>query len=374
MAGGSYDVIVVGAGPAGSTAAEITAKAGFRTLLIERYAKPGAYNSCGGGLGYFLKDLFELPDELVLQTISKVKLQLGDRVKEYDSGSRPIYMSVIREDFDSFLAYRARDCSAELMLSTRAMDYDPYHRKLTCLNRETREKFEVTGKIVIFADGCQTLAWKTCRIGLPGDEPLLLGIAREMEMPPEMHLDSYEFFFDEINLPYGYFWVFPKGNIVNVGLGGPIPMVKGKIDKMLDAFLETRPELKDLKVVRSNAGLIPGTIANKFHGAGVMVVGDAAGFLNPLTGGGIFLGMKSAQYAAKTAIEALQNGRYDSHFLARYTHRIKFSAIYPSVRFFEYLVKWSQNYRRKTGKPMLGHVFRVYSDLMAVLLKFIKDV
>jgi len=66
--------------------------------------------------------------------------------------------------------------------------------------------------------------------------------------------------------------------------------------------------------------------------------------------------------------------RFDSHFLARYTHRIKFGPIYPSVKFFDMLVRWSQNHREKTGRPMLGKVFKAYSDLMFYLLQVIKDV
>ena len=365
-------MVVIGAGPAGSTAANEMAMAGYETLLIERDKFPGRYNSCGGGIGYFLKDLFDLPDELALSTVSNVKLCLGQFEKEYRS-PKPLYMSVLRTQFDKFLAERAQENGATLRLFTKALDYDPLHKTLTCLDRESGEKIQFKGKIFIFADGPRTIAWKACRVGLPDTKPLLIGIARELEFPNH-GMDTYEFIFDEINLPYGYFWVFPKGDTINIGVGGPVDQVQGKIDQMLEKWLATRPDLRDLPCRQRTSGLIPGYLADKLHGDSVMVVGDAGGFLNPLTGGGIFLGMKSAQVAAKTAVEALCAGRTDSHFLARYTHRIKFSPIYPSVKFFDALVKWSQNYHEKTGKPMLGNVFRAYSDMMFYLLRFIKDI
>lgn len=366
------DVIVVGAGPAGSTAANILAQAGIDVLLLDRDKEIGKHNSCGGGIGYFLKELFDLPDEICKKEIGKVKLQLGAREKMYES-DKPLYISVLRKEFDQFLANRAKENGAELVLETKALDYDPYHRELSCFHRPTRETVTYKGRLVIFADGAKTLAWKSCGVGLPHNKASLIGIAKELVCPGH-GLDAYEFIFDEVELPYGYFWVFPKDETINVGVGGPLTQVSGKIGAMLDQWLETRPELSGLPAASVTSGLIPGYIPTKLHGAGVMAIGDAGGFLNPLTGGGIFLGMKSAQVAARTAMEALKAGRTDSHFLARYTHRIKFSPIYPSVKFFDFLVQWSQRHRERTGRPMLGHVFRAYSDLMFHLLKVIKDI
>lgn len=367
------DVIVVGAGPAGSTAATQIAKAGFDVLLLDRDKEVGAHNSCGGGIGYFLKELFDLPDEICKREVSKVKLQLGDFSKLYES-DKPLYISVLRKEFDSFLAHRAAATGAELRLETKALEYDPFHKILTCLDRPTKAKVRIKANLFIFADGARSLAWKYCMVGMPHEGANLIGIARELQAPPDHNLDAYEFIFDEIKLPYGYFWVFPKDKTINVGVGGPLNQVSGKINDMLEQWLATRPELNNLPAVSITSGLIPNYLSGKLHGHGVLAVGDAGGFVNPLTGGGIFLGMKSAQVAAKTAIEALRAGRYDSHFLARYTHRIKFSPIYPSVKTFDLMVRWSQGYRQRTGKPMLGRVFKFYSDLMFHLLKVIKDI
>ena len=105
------DVVIIGAGPAGSTAAEIISKAGFDVLLLERDNEVGAHNSCGGGIGYFLKELFELPDRLIKKEISKVHLaeEVGcikchgvsaDHANDEDVGATPPDIMYKRHEVD----------------------------------------------------------------------------------------------------------------------------------------------------------------------------------------------------------------------------------------------------------------------------------
>jgi len=367
-----YDVVVVGAGPTGSHAAYLIAREGFSTLLLERENVPGLHNACGGGLGYFLKDLFEIPDHIVQKTVSKVKLGLSDLDKLYES-DRPLYISVRRAEFDAFLARRAVENGAVLLCGHRAVDYDPLTREVVCLRRSDKQTVRFAAKIVIFADGPRTLAYRSCKIGLAPEKASLVGIAKELEAEGNEH-DAFEFIFDERRLPYGYLWVFPCRDVLNVGIGGPKDLLEGKADRMLEEFIESRPDLRGRKAVTVKSGLIPSFLSGKLHGEGVMVIGDAAGFVNPLTGGGIFLGMKSAQIAAKTALEAIRLGRFDNPFLQRYTHRIKTSKIYASVKIFDALVRYSQWRYRRSGKPVLGKIFYGYSEAMFYLLKIIKDI
>jgi geranylgeranyl reductase family protein len=366
------DVIVVGAGPAGSTAANEIAKAGYDVAVIEREKSPGMHNACGGAIGYFLKHLFELPQRIVKREISRVRLQIGNTDKLYQS-SKPLYISVLRNEFDSFLAERAAANGAQLFLETRALDYDPFHKTLTCIHRPSRTTVSHKARLFIFADGARSLAWRACRVGVPHQRSNLIGIARELHAPGH-EMDTYEFIFDAVNLPYGYLWVFPKGETISVGISGPADQLSGRISRILDDWLETRPELRDLPCATVHSGLIPTHLAPRLHAAGVMAVGDAGGFVNPLTGAGIFLGMKSAQVAAKTAVEALQAGRSDSRFLSRYTRRIKTGPIYTWVKSFGLLVRWSEWHRKKTGKVTLGPIFKLYSDVMFYLLQVVKDI
>ncbi len=367
----TYDVIVVGAGPTGSNAAYRIAAQGYSVLLVERDDRPGQYNSCGGGVGYFIKDLYGYPDEIAGREISKVKLTLHNREIAFDAG-KPIYTSMQRPKFDNWFAQRAVSAGAVLKTGHKALDYDPLLRRLTCLDRHSGKKVQFDARLFIFADGPRSLAWRCCRVGLPDNKPMHIGIAYELTCPNAPH-DTYEFIFDEIKLPYGYFWVFPGENALNVGVGGPKDQLRGKIGDMLKEFIDSRDDLRDLKPERITSGLIPAYLSGKLHGEGVMAIGDAGGFVNPLTGGGIFMGLKSSEAAAKTALEALRNGRTDAKFLSRYTHRIKFSKIYPSVKILDLSVRQSQNFLKATGKPLLSEIFYWYSKLMFRLLKTIKD-
>ncbi len=361
MSKAHHDVIVIGAGPCGSTAAYEIAKAGYDVLLLERYRVAGELNSCGGGLGHFLIKKFDLPEHLLHKRVRKVKLDLGWTQKTYQAAD-PIYVSVKRTEFDVFLAERAAQAGAKLKLFQKVVDYDPFHKRLKVQDRASGELYHLTAKIVIFADGARTMAWPICRIGVDSRRDTAVGVAYELGWPGNP-LDAFEFLFREHELPYGYYWVFPTNDTLNVGMGGPVKQLGGRIGEMLQSFIESRPELRDLPVVRKSSGLIPTYVAEQLHGDGVMVVGDAGGFVNPLTGGGIYLGMVSAQMAARVAGEALQANRCDCAFLSRYTFRMKLTPFYQGLRVFHGMVTYSQRHLERTGKPILGKIFKVYSDI-----------
>ncbi len=356
-----YDVIVVGAGPTGSTAAYEIAKAGHKVLLLERDAYPGENNSCGGGLGQFLQEKFDLPESIIHKKINSVRLDVGFLEKTYQA-AQPIYMSIKRTQFDRFLAERAVDAGAELKVRQNALAYDPFHKVLTVMDRDTKTKWDVTAHIVIFADGVRTLAHTQCGIGVDADRDPIIALAWELSYPDNPY-DAFEFIFNEAELPHGYYWVFPTTDTLNVGFGGPVRDIGKNAREWLQKFIDGRPDLRDLKPIRKTAGLIPTHVATRLHGAGVMVIGDAAGFVNPLTGGGIYIGMLTARTAARTACEALIERRFDAAFLAKYSWRIKFGPVYHGLNFFHGVVNFSQRYHLRTGKPILGKIFKLYSDV-----------
>jgi len=356
-----HDVVVVGAGPCGSTAAYEIAKAGHDVLLLERDEYPGQFNSCGGGLGNFLVDRFDLDQALVHKHIHTVKVDLGFTRKTYNA-DKPIYVSVKRTELDPWLAKRAEKAGAKLRCHQKAIEYDPYHKRLKVLDRSNQTHYDVIGDLIVFADGARSLAWPNCRIGVDNKRDSIVGIAYELGYPDNPY-DAFEFFFDEEKLPYGYYWIFPTSDTLNVGMGGPADQLGGRVGVMLQEFIDAREDLKGLKPVRKSSGLIPSYVAEKFHGTGVLVVGDAGGFVNPLTGGGIYLGMVSAEMAARTVNEALAADRSDAAFLSRYTRRIKLSPFYAGLKTFHAMVAYSEWRRKRTGRSAIGHIFKLYSDI-----------
>jgi len=362
-----YDVIVIGAGPCGSTAAYEIAKAGHRVLLLERDRYPGENNSCGGGIGAFMQKKFELPETIIHKRIHAVRLDLGGREKIYQAG-KPIYLSVKRTEFDRYLAERAAGAGAELRCRQAVKGYDPLTKAVAVLDRDTGDGYRAAGRLVIFADGARTLAWKELGLGVdPGRAPAV-GLAYELGSPDNAY-DAFEFILDEARLPYGYFWVFPTTDTLNVGVGGPVKDLGRDAKQLLLDFIASRADLRGLTPVRKTAGMIPSYVASRLHGEGVLVVGDAGGFVNPLTGGGLYLGMITAQLAAQTAREALRDRRTDAAFLARYAWRIKFSPIYAGLKTFHALVAFSQRHRERTGNPLLGKIFKLYSDVGDIALR-----
>lgn len=362
-----YDVIVIGAGPSGGTVAYEIAKAGYQVLLLERDSYPGENNSCGGGIGAFMQKKFALPDSIIHKRIHAVRLDLGDREKTYQA-ARPIYLSIKRTEFDSFLAERAESAGAELRCRQAVKGYDPLTKTVTILDRDTGARYGVQGRLVIFADGPRSLAWKELGLGVDPNRDPAVGLAYELGYPGNAY-DAFEFIFNEKQLPYGYFWVFPTTDTLNVGVGGPVRDLGQDAKQVLLDFIASRADLRDLKPVRKTAGMIPTYVSSRLHGDGVLVVGDAGGFVNPLTGGGLYLGMSIAQMAAQTAREALRERRTDAAFLAKYTWRVKFSPIYSGLKTFHALVAYSQRHRERTGRPILGKIFKLYSDVGNIALR-----
>jgi digeranylgeranylglycerophospholipid reductase len=308
-----------------------------------------------------LQKKFDLPDRLIHKRVREVRLDLGFLTKTYRA-DQPIYMSIKRTEFDKFLAERAVAAGAELRVRQTVLGYDPHRKIVRVLDRDSGRHWEASAKIVIFADGARSLAWRECGIGVDPQRDPLIGIAYELGWPGNP-CETFEFFFDEAKLPYGYFWIFPTTDTLNVGIGGPVRDLGKQAKGLLQQFIAERPELRDLKPVRKTAGFIPGHLANRLHGDGVLVVGDAGGFVNPLTGGGIYLGMLGAQTAGQVAVAALREDRCDNPSLARYSRRIKTSPYWAGLHVFHGLVKWSQDHRLRTGKPVLGKIFKVYSDI-----------
>ncbi|MCX6349642.1 MAG: FAD-dependent oxidoreductase, partial [Candidatus Aureabacteria bacterium] len=99
------EIIIIGAGPAGSTAAYDLARAGRRPLLLEKDRIPGEKNACAGGIAYLMKDHLSLPEEVVDKEIHVTRLSCRGKTKDYRT-TRPQYISVQRRVFDKYLAFR----------------------------------------------------------------------------------------------------------------------------------------------------------------------------------------------------------------------------------------------------------------------------
>jgi digeranylgeranylglycerophospholipid reductase len=125
---------------------------------------------------------------------------------------------------------------------------------------------------------------------------------------PDDPIPSAELVLRPASVPWGYLWIFPHGDHLNVGVASLCGAHAGSLRAMLDRFIEQDPRLRHRRRLRSLAGAIPLRPARRLCRDGVLVAGDAAGLVNPFTGAGIHHAMRSGQVAGRACVAALARG------------------------------------------------------------------
>ncbi|WP_456418623.1 geranylgeranyl reductase family protein [Methanocaldococcus infernus] len=322
----SYDIIVVGAGPGGSCSAYASSKLGAKTLLVEKSQEIGEPVRCAEAipglenLGIELDSSFirsEVNGGYIFTPSGRKILVESDKAKGY---------VVERKIFDKYLAIRAANAGAKVAVKSNVVglerDGDEWLVDIEYLG----EIYKVRSKIVIAADGVESNIAEYA--GLRSKKkPLEVCSCAEFEMVNVELIDKnkLEFYFGNEIAKGGYAWIFPKGDAANVGLG--VRDKKKKAINYLYDFLENelvRDRLKNATPIELKVGGAPvsGPI-EKTYTDGLLVVGDAAGQISPLTGGGIYLAMDCGLIAGEVAGEAIKNKDWSEEFLKTYEERWK---------------------------------------------------
>ena len=290
------DVLVVGAGPGGSTAAYLLSKGGARVLLVDIKRSPGVPVQCAEFVPAQLEHRFPefFPKEVVAQRVGNMIhfTPWGEVVSMPSEG----YM-LRRDVFDANIAKLAVENGAELLLRTRFLGFED--GKVWLENIDRRERFSVEVGFVIGADGPRS---KVARSTGEHTEGFLT--AAQFIMPLRESLDDLLIFFRDY-IPGGYGWVFPKGKLANVGVGID-PSYPVNVMHTLRRFIRevVSEGLVEERILGRTGGWIPAEgVKDPFRGR-VLLVGDAGGFCHPITGGGI----ANAVYTGAMASEALLEG------------------------------------------------------------------
>lgn len=309
----NYDIIVVGAGPAGSIAARYAAEQGVSVLILEKDRDVGYPVRCGEAISKAGVEEFIPSDEKwIAAHIEKFSLNSPDGTEAIVEFEDAGYV-LERRIFDYALAKTAANAGAEILTRAYVNGLIIEDNKVAGVKYEYRgEPKEVKAKIVIGADGVES------RIGRWAGLKTFVHF-RDMECcaqvtAAQINLDpnTLYFYFGEEYAPGGYFWAFPKGmNTANIGLG-----VSGMVGKQrsalsyLNNFMTKR--YPDAPVLTSIAGGVPSTVTlEKISAPGIMLVGDAARQVNPLSGGGIASGMIGGSIAGRIAGESIKLNKPD---------------------------------------------------------------
>ena len=295
-----YDVVVAGAGPAGSAAARACAEAGLKTLCIEEHATIGYPVQCAGLLSAAAFSECRVSTRSILNTVSGARFVPSTGEPLVIDAGKPKAHVVDRGILDSEMAAAAAEAGADFRLKTSVVSL-----KGNCaITKGFRGREEIGFSILIAVDGVRSSIARM--LGLGRAEFLLGGLQAEVQCQADPR-------FVEIHphaSPEFFGWVIPAGNgRARVGLCG-----EGDLRNRL-AYLLRPYEGGILNLV---SGALPLGVLSRTYGSRTLVVGDAAGMVKPTSGGGIYLGVRSARHAADVAADCCQRGSFRDSDLARY--------------------------------------------------------
>lgn len=294
-----YDIIVVGAGPIGCKVGELTAKKGFKVLILEEHPEIGLPVQCSGLVSHRIFKLSGVSKKVIVNKVRKAKFYCSNNHMELES-KKNVYV-VDREKFDKEIAAKCEDAGAKIKISTRFEDY----KKINNLIEVKTTKDNLQTKILIGADGPNSTVANVAGIKLPDN--ILIGI----QVTVESHFDpnTVELWFGSKICPDFFGWVVPeKENFARVGLASS-KKVAERFNNFIKIRLKNKTKFKNKLAGPIRYGLIESSVSNN-----VVLVGDAACHIKPFSGGGIIYGLIGTDFVADACIKALEREDYSLKF------------------------------------------------------------
>ncbi len=322
-----YDVIVVGAGPGGSWAAKAAAEKGARVLMLEKDREVGTPVRCGEAVGIAgLRAVCEpepMPRGMANEISGAVLVAPNGREVVLDGMKGAGYI-LDRKIFDYELSLMAAAKGVEIR--TKAYVYDIIRDGANgngAINgvrvQQLGKNYEVRAKIVIGADGIESRLGRFAGLRtftkLKDMESCMQVTLANLKVDPRY---IYLYFGSEV-APGGYLWIFPKSETVaNIGIGISGDFARHKsAQRYLQEFIDRRfPRAAAVYTVVGGVTCAP--TLEKIVADGLMLVGDAAHQINPMTGGGIVTAMLAGKIAGRVAAEAIAKDDVSSKRLEQY--------------------------------------------------------
>lgn len=311
-----FDVVVVGGGPSGATAAEDLARAGRRVAMIDR---AGRIKPCGGAIPPRLIGDFAIPDDQIVARIRSARM-ISPTGRAVDIPIENGFVGMVdREHFDEYLRERAARAGAARLTGTFVrIERDGAATHVVWRDKAGGNEVWTKTRLVIGADGARSAV---ARAEVPGGREIPYVIAyHEIIAAPAGRSESYDptrcdVVYDGRISPDFYGWIFPHGAQASVGMGTGI---EGIDLKRATADLRAASGLQGCTTIRREGAPIPLAPLSRWdNGRDVVLAGDAAGVVAPSSGEGIYYAMVGGRVAATAAQAALASGRARDLALAR---------------------------------------------------------
>ena len=374
-----YDVVVVGAGPAGSVTAKTAAEHGLDVLLIERNPEIGVPVKCAEGASKEIEEFVSIDKKWICAEVRGANIYGPDGTKVVLSGEKMEEVGYVLERrlFDKALAIEAARAGAEVRVKTEAYSVIEANGYVKGVNvRSMGENTRVSANIVVGADGVESKIGRLAGINTRLQPSDICVCAEFLMCDIELETDYSEFFLGSEIAPKGYAWIFPKGgDCANVGLciGGDVSGEKHRAINYLKAFVRKR--FPDGKTMAEMYGAVPlsGPIYESVAD-GLILVGDAARHVNPLTGGGILYAMQAGKIAGDVIAKALQENNFSKDRLMEYDNRWRNAfekRLETGLKAKEFFFKLSDDDLNKLAHSLAGVNIAEFSTT-ALLMELVK--
>jgi len=377
-----YDVIVVGAGPGGSTAARVCARHGLKTLLIEKEKFP-RYKSCGGCLSLKTVRLLDFDLTSVLEnTIYGAKFSYCLKEPFFIESNEPIAYLVMRDRFDHLLAQKAIEAGTTFLEGERVIQIQ---EKTGRIEVELTHGERLSAHYLIGADGAESVVAKSIFQKTNfGDG---IAVQSEVRFDPSLSFPERELHFVHLDfgkIPNGYGWVFPKKHWLSIGIGGMFRATK-KLNpgRFLNDFLTELGYVTKDRIERTKGHLLPsfydeGQIVSRGK---ILLVGDAAHLMDPLQGEGIYYAIQSGILAAEAIVETEKRGLIPSDSYQKAITLAISENLKWALSFSRFVFKFTKlAYQTLKHYPELSHLYlqvlegrETYQGFVARVKERIKD-
>jgi geranylgeranyl reductase len=299
-----FDAVVIGGGPAGSTAAADLARRGRTVLLLDR---AGRIKPCGGAIPPRLVEEFQIPGSLLVARVTGARM-VSPASQRVDMPIDGGYVGMVdREIFDEWLRERAR--LAGCVRRRGVFESLRYDSDGTAVIKIKRDDAQIRARVVVGADGARSTVASQCMPSV--SRPPYVAAYHEIIRRPRGQAGDYDasrcdlFYQGELS-PDFYAWIFPHGETLSIGVGSA---QKGFSLRRAVGILRERTGLKLADTVRCEGAPIPLRPLRRWDdGRCVVLAGDAAGVVAPASGEGIYYAMAGGRYAADAADLFLSTG------------------------------------------------------------------